>query len=118
MFYSDYHVHSNLSHDGISSMEEHINFAISMGQKELCFTEHFDIYDGVKNTNLRTIDVANYENNYLYFKEKYKGKIKLKFGIEIGLQPDIKNIIKNLVSSFKFDYIIGSSHITCKKRYI
>ncbi len=114
MIYTDYHVHSTLSHDGISTMNEHIEKAISQGLKELCFTEHYDIYDGVK-SNLKTIDVENYNNEFLKLKEVYKDKINLKFGIEIGLQPDIEEIIKGMVKKYDFDFVIGSSHITCKK---
>ena len=105
MIYTDYHVHSTLSHDGISTMNEHIEKAISQGLKELCFTEHYDIYDGVK-SNLKTIDVENYNNEFLKLKEVYKDKINLKFGIEIGLQPDIEEIIKGMVKKYDFDFVI------------
>ena len=43
MIYTDYHLHTTFSHDGISAMEEHIQNAINRGLKEICFTEHYDI---------------------------------------------------------------------------
>lgn len=115
MIYTDYHLHTTLSHDGISTMEEQIENAIDLGLKELCFTEHYDVYEGVINSDLKVLDVKNYVEVFNYYKEKYQSKISLKLGIEIGLQPDIVENIKGMVSNYEFDFIIGSSHITCKK---
>lgn len=115
MIYTDYHLHSTFSHDGISTMEKHIKNAINLGLKEICFTEHYDIYDGLENNKLKTIDVENYVEKFNQYKEKYNHQINLKLGIEIGLQPDIKENVCNMVKQYPFDFIIGSSHITCKK---
>ncbi len=115
MIKTDYHLHTTFSHDGISTMEEQIKNAINKGLKEICFTEHYDIYDGLENSTLQTIDVENYVKNFKQYQQKYKDQISLKLGIEIGLQPDIKETICNMVKQYSFDFIIGSSHITCKK---
>lgn len=108
----DCHVHTKISHDGISSIEEYISVAKDMGVDEITFTEHYDIYNGLK-TNLKTLDVEYYQKEYL--KNKDDAKLKTNFGIEIGLQPDITKQIKDMLEIYKFDFIIGSSHITCKK---
>lgn len=93
-------------------MEEYIKFAKEKNVNEITYTEHYDIYDGLV-TNLKTLDVQKY---YEYYKKvKQNTNFNINFGIEIGLQPDIVNQIKNLVSKYHFDFIIGSSHITCKK---
>lgn len=110
--YKDCHVHTKISHDGISFMQDYLNISAQKGVDEITFTEHYDVYDGLK-TNLKTLDVANYFSSYQKVKETANTKIN--FGIEIGLQPDISNNVKNLVSNYPFDFIIGSSHITCKK---
>lgn len=108
----DFHVHTNISHDGKSTILEYLEIAESKGVDEITFTEHYDIYDGI-DTNLKTLDVDYYEKEY---KDKTKNSnIRTNFGIEIGLQPDIKDIVSNMVSKHNFDFIIGSSHITCKK---
>ncbi len=108
----DCHVHTKISHDGISTIDEYINVAKEKGVDEITFTEHYHIYDGLK-TKLNTLDVEYYKNQYL--KHKDDKKLKTNFGIEIGLQPDISKQIKNMLEKYKFDFIIGSSHITCKK---
>lgn len=108
----DCHVHTKISHDGISTIDEYLDVAKEKEIDEITFTEHYDIYDGLK-TNLKTLDVDYYRKEYL--KHKNYSKLKTNFGIEIGLQPDTVEQIKNMVKSYPFDFIIGSSHITCKK---
>ena len=108
----DSHVHTKISHDGISTIEEYLNIAKEKNVDEITFTEHYDIYDGLK-TNLKTLDIDFYEEEY--YKYKNDKKVKTNFGIEIGLQPDIYEQIRNMVNKHNFDFIIGSSHITNKK---
>ena len=48
----DSHVHTKISHDGISEMKEYINDAKKYGVDEITFTKHYDVYDGLK-TNLK-----------------------------------------------------------------
>lgn len=108
----DCHVHTNISHDGISSMQEYLDIAKEVNVDEITFTEHYDIYDGMK-TNLTTLDIDKYYKEYIRLKEL--NDFKFNFGVEIGLQPDIHTVIKETVKKHQFDFIIGSSHITCKK---
>ena len=112
MKYIDAHVHSSISHDGISSIKEHINYAKDHNVGEITFTEHYDDYKGIK-TNLETLDIDKYKEEYL--KQKDDNIIKTNFGIEIGLRPESFDKISNMVKSNNFDFIIGSSHITCGK---
>lgn len=108
----DCHVHTNISHDGISTIEEYLKYASVVGVDEITFTEHYDDYTGI-DTDLRTLDVSKYYEEYLL--RKNDDLLKTNFGIEIGLQPDIVDQIKKMATKYPFDFIIGSSHITCKK---
>lgn len=110
--YIDAHVHSKISHDGISTITEHINSAKERGISEITFTEHYDDYTGV-DTKLKTLDIDKYRKSYL--KNKDDNIIKTNFGIEIGLRPESYNKISKMVKENDFDFIIGSSHITCGK---
>lgn len=107
----DQHVHSKISHDGISTIDEYINYAILNNIKEITFTEHYDDYTKT-NSNLKTLNIDYYKNEY----NKHKNNIvKTNFGIEIGLRPESYILISNMVKNNNFDFIIGSSHITCGK---
>ena len=110
--YIDQHVHSKVSHDGISTIKEHILEAKEKNIKEITFTEHYDDYTGIQ-TNLTTLDVDKYRQ--IYLENKDDQIIKTNFGIEIGLRPESYQLISNMVAKNKFDFIIGSSHITCGK---
>ena len=108
----DQHVHSNVSHDGKSTYQEHMKYARQNGIDEITFTEHFDDYTGI-DTDIKELDIDIYNNKYLNNK-KYKF-IKTNYGIEIGLRPESEEKIMKLVKENNFDFIIGSSHITCGK---
>lgn len=110
--YIDAHVHSKVSHDGISYMTEHMKSAEENGVKEITFTEHYDDYSGVE-TNLKTLDIDYYRKVYL--ENKNDNIVKTNFGIEIGLRPESHELISNMINNNSFDFIIGSSHITCGK---
>ena len=104
----DCHVHTTLSHDGKSSIEEYLNIAEEKNVDEITFTEHYDIYDGVE-TKLTTPDVDKNKEEYL--KRKDDSKVKTNFGIEIGLRPESFPKIRNMVISHDFDQIGASIHI-------
>lgn len=106
----DVHVHSTFSHDGLSTIEEYGKRAKEIGVDEITFTEHYDVYDGV-DTDLKTLQTNLYKIGFITYRRKID--IKANFGIEVGLQPDIKDRIKRDIKFF--DFVIGSSHITCKK---
>lgn len=108
----DQHVHSKISHDGISTMSEHIEYAKEHNISEITFTEHFDDYTGII-TNIKQLKFSDYRNEYL--KNVNNGFVKINYGIEIGLRPESYNLINNVVKENDFDFIIGSSHITCGK---
>lgn len=106
----DTHVHTNISHDGVSSAEEYLDIAKEKNVDEITFTEHYDIYDGI-DTELKTSDVDKYEKKFSFIKDNTK--VKTNFGIEIGLQPDIETYtkIRNMLRNYSFDYVIGATHI-------
>ena len=112
---ADYHMHSEISGDCTAFMEQMILSSISKGIKEICFTEHLD-YDYPEilpdiPKGCFEPDMPKYISLYNNLSQKYKDKITIKFGIEIGLQPQIVNKNKDFVSSYPFDFVIGSIHL-------
>lgn len=108
----DCHVHTNISHDGISEIKEYIASGKEKNVDEITFTEHWDDYTGL-DTKLKTLDVSAYREKYLKYKDD--SVLKINFGIEVGLQPDIVDKVETMIKQYPFDFVIGSSHITCKK---
>ena len=101
---ADYHVHTEFSNDSIYPMEEVVKDAISLGIKDICFTDHVDYgpyrdWDdprGIKyrpgdegepeQVALTNVDCGKYFSMIEKLREKYKDKIAVKAGMEFGVQ--------------------------------
>ena len=111
---SDTHVHSTYSGDAESTIDEMVQKAISLGMKQICFTEHNDFdfpYAPGDKPDMFLLNTDAYLFDLLRAREKYEGRIKILFGIELGLAPEIKRKNLILAKSHEFDFIIGSSHL-------
>jgi len=92
-------------------MEDIVKEAIKKGLKTICFTDHMD-YDYPKNYGVTfEFDVETYFKTIEYLKEKYRSQIEILTGVELGLQPHIIDSMTALISSYPFDFIIGSVHV-------
>jgi len=109
----DSHVHSYISFDGNSSVDEFVVEGKKQGLDGIIFTEHYDIFDGMNphDEKARPFDLCDYEVKLWNSLEKHKGYIRA--GVEIGLRPDTPVAVKNASKLFDYDFIIGSSHIVC-----
>ncbi len=109
---SDIHLHSSFSGDSDTPMEEMILSGIQKGLRQMCFTEHLDMdypYHPEDFVDF-SLDVDQYEKDFLELKHKYQGQIELLFGIELGLQPHLYDSCQELLHRHSFDFVIGSSH--------
>lgn len=110
MFKADYHIHTNYSSDSDAEMEEMILSAVSKNFDEIAITDHVDYHE--KYAPPHYDDLITKFN---ILKEQYKSKINMVLGVEIGLENSIADIINDFIGSYRFDFIIGSSHGVCKK---
>lgn len=111
MIAADFHVHSEFSSDGKSTMEEMLKRGIELGLETICFTDHMD-YDYPSGYKYSFVfEPEDYIEKLELMKEKYKDKIEILTGIELGIQPQVIGRMNELVSKYKFDYIIGSVHV-------
>lgn len=107
---SDCHMHTSFSGDSEAAPEEMICKAIEMGLDTICFTDHEDkdyVCEGIE----FTIDTESYFQTLSELREKYKKKIEIRIGVEMGLQPHLGEFIRDYISSYPFDYVIGSVHV-------
>ena len=100
----DYHVHTNYSGDCQMPMEDAIQKGITLGLKELCFTDHID-FDYPDSKFDFSVDYNKYIPHFMEAKEKYKDKITLRLGIEIGLQSHVYEKCSDIIAAFPFDWI-------------
>ncbi|WP_194189791.1 histidinol-phosphatase HisJ family protein [Clostridium chrysemydis] len=98
----DTHMHTILSSDSqmeIADLIESKNI-LNIGT---ILTEHVDF--NYPDPNLFRADIDNFFKSY----SKYRDS-SLLLGVEIGLSSSIVEKNKNLISSYPFDYVIGSIH--------
>ena len=113
---ADCHLHSSFSGDSQAPMPEMIDKGISLGLETMCFTEHNDFDYPRTEEGPGTIFLLN-TDSYLYdvlrCRAKYEGKMRILFGVELGLQPHLADRNEDFISSYDFDFVIGSTHL-CK----
>ncbi|MBE5781500.1 MAG: histidinol-phosphatase HisJ family protein [Clostridiales bacterium] len=105
----DQHLHTALSPDGISPMEEYCSAALIRGMKGLCFTEHVDVLCSEVEFNPGT-DLAAYKAAFDAVKEQHGHELDLHFGIEAGLISWSLAETAEYLKGYEFDYIIASYH--------
>lgn len=109
---ADYHVHTHFSTDSEVLPHDHITKAISLGMKEICFTDHTDFdYPPENGSPVFVFEPENYFTELRALQEQYADQIKIKIGVEMGLNPSILQKNLDFAKSHAFDFIIGSSHI-------
>lgn len=112
--FSDSHVHSAYSGDGKATIDEMVQKAVSLGMKQICFTDHNDFDYPYREGDRPDMFLLNADAclfDILRAREKYGNKIKILFGVELGLAPEVKRKNLILAKSYDFDFIIGSSHL-------
>ncbi|MFC4404470.1 histidinol-phosphatase HisJ [Gracilibacillus xinjiangensis] len=105
MFYTgDYHVHTNYCpHGSNDQINKYIENAISLGLKEISFTEHaplpknFDDPTPENDSAMNWNDLANYIEEIQRLKEKYHKKIRINLGFELdyieGFDSEISHFL-------------------------
>lgn len=102
----DYHMHSKVSFDGKSDAKDMAAAAKEMGLKSICFTDHID-YDPQNPEHNMAFDLGTYRDTYDHL--EIPG-LEICHGVEFGMLPDSGAIMHRDVSSYPFDFVIGSIH--------
>lgn len=111
MIRSDNHVHTSFSSDSDTPMEDMLRQAVVCGLSSICFTDHMD-YDFPDFGNGATFlfDTEEYFTEIAKLSAAYP-QIEIRRGIELGLKPNLLEKCNTLISSFPFDFVIGSTHL-------
>ncbi len=107
----DTHMHSHFSGDSDALPSEMISSAINKGLEGICFTDHIDFDYVEPDKDLFTFDPDEYYMELLPLKRSFESRLKINIGVELGLQPHIAAQNDDFVSSYPFDFVIGSSHM-------
>ena len=110
MMKADFHMHTSFSTDSDTLPEKMVEKAIALGLDTICFTDHQD-FDFPEGEHLFVFDTESYFDKMHSLQEIYRNKIEIRIGVEIGLQPHLGEAYRKYVSSYPFDFVIGSVHV-------
>lgn len=110
MIYSDYHLHTKFSSDSTAEMTDMIDKAVSLGLKEIMFTDHMDIDFPDRNMPF-CLYYPDYSDAINLYKVLYMKKIDVLIGVEMGLQKHIVMEADMFTKYNPFDFVIGSTHV-------
>ncbi len=122
---ADCHIHPDFSIDAKSSAEEHIQRALELGLRKICFTTHIDLdphrdaADSYMNIHGKWMKQnENAVNIYLAeidaLKEKYSDKLDIVAGFEFSYEPHFAGKVRQFIETFKPSFSIGSVHAVDK----
>lgn len=107
----DCHNHSNLSPDGDNTPEEMVKRACELGIEYYALTDHLEINKFYDEEYLYEEPVKRASELCPMLKEKYADKITMSYGTELGQPLQDMELTKRMLSSYKYDFIIGSLHM-------
>jgi histidinol-phosphatase (PHP family) len=104
----DYHVHSNNSCDGKSTIFEMCRKAVDIKIAEIGFSEHMDF--DPRNHCFGFFNYDKYTSEIENTRETFKGQLIVRKGIEIDYQHCFEDEIERWLKDKEFDFTIGSVH--------
>lgn len=113
-FLTDIHNHSKFSHDGVSTLSEMLDTALSLGVGFYGVSEHFD-YDLCESSQAfykQSIDEDAYFHTARHLQEDYQGCMNVLVGAEFGYTDDKKawGRYENIYKKYAPDFVVNSIH--------
>jgi len=104
----DYHMHSNFSEDGATSLEEMCRRAVKLGLQEIGFSEHWDV--GPYEKNPRFFQPEPWYMELERLRDLFAGVLTIRAGIEIAEPHLYSQLAAEVLGGTSFDYVMGSVH--------
>ncbi len=107
-----YHVHSvRCGHATEEKDEEYIEAAISLGAKELSFSEHMPVPGDMLNYQMKLEQLPEYVSTLKRLKEEYADRIVIRVGMECEYMPSYDGYIRSLVTDYGMEFLLLGQHI-------
>lgn len=111
----DLHTHHFRCGHADGNIRDYIEAGISAGLQVIGISDHTPYFGEKEEQAFPRIamgksELVNYVSEVLRLKEEYEGKIDVLLGIESDYFPEHAETYRELLSSYPFDYIIGSVH--------
>jgi histidinol-phosphatase (PHP family) len=116
----DYHIHTNHSIDAQGDLEDYCEKALSIGLKEICFTNHCEL-DPARNDSFICFDGQREKftrQGLLRLRDEiekqrvryHSSGLSIKFGIEVGYYKGIDPVLEQVTNGVELDFVLGSIH--------
>ncbi len=105
----DTHLHTSYSGDSEAVPEDVVESAIEKGLCGICVTDHLDL-DFPESDGFTPLDLPAYAEGIPRLAARYEGTFPVRFGLEMGLQPHLAETHHEILTTYDFDFVIGSSH--------
>ncbi len=111
MFKCDYHTHTHFSFDGAKngSVDALCQAAIAHGVTDLALTDHFEC-NARAEAFYPPYKAEEAYARIMEAKETYRGRLHVTYGIELGQANQYPEEARALLSSYPFEFVIGSIH--------
>lgn len=111
----DHHTHHRRCGHAVGEIEEYIEAALALGFEEIGITDHAPIYwkegdHALPGIAMARSELAAYVEEVLALKQRYAGRIRVLLGLESDYAPGLDDIYREVLTSYPFDYVIGSVH--------
>jgi len=104
----DYHVHSQFSFDGRSSIDQMCRHAVELGITDIGFCEHVEFDPG--DAAFGFLDYEKYSEAIDEARSSYGNRLRIRKGLEIGYEEKRERDIRDWLDVRKTDFLIGSIH--------
>jgi histidinol-phosphatase (PHP family) len=104
----DYHIHTRFSCDCESTPEEVCQAAIDRGIREIAITDHADFEP--LDACCEYLRPLRHWEAVQHCRDKYAGQLTVRIGIECGEAHVYKKQFSALLSTFEYDFVLGSLH--------
>lgn len=113
MVYTDFHVHSDVSHDSSATMWEMARAEAAAGVGLMCFTNHCDLVrwqDEAPNPGCR-VTAGESAAKLLEARNSHRLPIEVRLGLELGEGHRDPGLAAELSADPALDFVLGSLHM-------
>ena len=112
---ADYHMHTPLCGHAVGEPSKYVEHAINVGLKEMGFSDHAPLVSHRDpKITMNFSQLPQYHQMIEDVQKKFASQISIKIALEADFIPGYEAETKKILSSYPYDYVIGSVHFIKK----
>lgn len=111
----DFHTHHDRCGHAVGSVRDYIMAAKEQGMQMIGISDHTPLFAAQEDRPslsgcMAKSDFPVYIREVLELKREFEGQIEVLLGVEADFLPEHLDLYRSVISSYPFDYVIGSVH--------